>query len=81
MAYKKYEPLAVLRDMFLEEQLKLKKLVKNILARHFLEKKMECMVNTIQLTQTKKDQNNQKLDIDIIMAKWKFLKKAAQMVL
>ena len=81
MVYKKYELLAVLKDMFPEEQLKLKRLVKNILARHFPEKKMECMVNTIQLNQTKKDPNDQKIDIDIIMAKWKFLKKAVQMVL
>ena len=81
MVYKKYELLAVLKDMFPEEQLKLKRLVKNILVRHFLEKKMECMVNIIQLNQTKKDPNEQKIDIDIIMAKWKFLKKAVQMVL
>ena len=81
MVYKKYELPAVLKDMFLEEQLKLKRLVKNILARRFLEKKMECTVNIIQLNQTKKDPNDQKIDIDIIMAKWKFLKKAVQMVL
>lgn len=81
MVYKKYELLAVLKDIFQEERLKLKKSVKNILARHFQEKKMECMVNTIQPNQTKKDPNDQKIDIDIIMAKWKFLKKAVQMAL